>query len=76
MRQKLKWEPVVPIARTHRQGPDELAHELQPALLALQAARTSSSRYALADKRSPTRQVLSATATAPGPQSSEREAPC
>jgi hypothetical protein len=37
MRQKLKWKPVVPIARANREGPDELAHALQPALLTLQA---------------------------------------
>jgi hypothetical protein len=39
MPEKFKWTPVVPIATTHRQGPDEMAHALQPALVALQAGQ-------------------------------------
>jgi len=57
---------------------DLTEHALTTAETALESLDdpTSALIGLLADKRSPTRQILSATATARGPRSSEREAPC
>jgi hypothetical protein len=63
-----------------RKAVEQFRTDLPAVLESLRAmivkAQKAEAPFAGADKRSPTRQVLSATATAPGPRSSEREAPC